>query len=321
MNPRFFLSLPALCFWLAAAPAADKTKPGSPVFESHVRPILKAHCFECHGEGKRLKGGLDLRLVRSMAQGGDSGPAVQAGKAGESLILERLKKQEMPPGKKKLTRAEISRIERWIAAGAKTARPEPEKLQAGFHITAQERSFWSFQPIRRPAVPRVKNADRVRTPIDAFLLTKLEEKGLGFSPEADKRTLLRRAYFDLLGLPPSPKDVEQFLADDAPNAYEKLIDRLLAAPQYGERWGRHWLDVAGYADSEGFSGEDPLRPSAFRYRDYVIRSFNADKPLDQFIVEQLAGDELVLPYPASPTPLHPPLPRGGGGVARRTSTS
>jgi hypothetical protein len=235
--------------------------------------------------------------------GGDLGPSVVPGKPGESLLFERVRDGEMPPGKtvKKLSAEQAAVIERWIAAGAPTARPEPEKLGAGTHFTEEERSFWSFQPIRRPGPPTPKNVERVRTPIDAFLLARLEDHGASFSPDADKRTLLRRVYFDLIGLPPAPEETERFLSDEAPDAYERLIDRLLESPHYGERWGRHWLDVAGYADSEGAAGDD-VRPYAYRYRDYVIRSFNADKPFDQFIREQLAGDEMVGPIKGTPTP-------------------
>jgi hypothetical protein len=264
-------------------------------FEKDVRPILKAYCFECHGEGEKLRGGLDLRLRRLLVQGGDSGPTIEPSKPNDSLLLQRLQAGEMPPGKKKLTKDEIALIRRWIAAGAKTSGAEPEALTTGFHITAEDRAFWAYQPIGRPEVPTVRHGGRVRTPLDAFLLARLEDIGMSFSTEADRATLIRRACFDLIGLPPTPAEVSDFLADQRPDAYEQWIDRLLASPHYGERWGRHWLDVAGYADSDGYSTEDAIRPWAHKYRDYVIRSFNADKPFNQFIVEQLAGDELVKP--------------------------
>lgn len=266
-------------------------------YEKHVRPILKAHCFHCHGEGGELKGNLDLRLRRLIAKGGDSGEGLIPGKPGESILLQRIKDKQMPPNNKLVPEKEVAIIEQWIAAGAATAAAEPEGDLTAIDITAEEKKFWSFQPIQPPALPAVKNAAQVTTPIDAFLLAKLEEKGLAFSPEADKRILIRRAYFDLLGLPPSPQEVEDFLADNSPDAYERLLDRLLDSPQYGERWGRHWLDVAGYADSDGYDESDRVRPYAYKYRDYVIRAMNADKPFDQFIIEQLAGDELVpLPH-------------------------
>ncbi len=256
---------------------------------------MKAHCLECHGEGKETEGELDLRLRRFILKGGDSGPGIVVGKPEESPLYERTLEQDMPPGDTKLTEAELATIRKWIESGARTLRPEPETIGKGVFLTEGEKKFWSFQPIRKPEVPQVKHADRVRTPIDAFLLRKLEEKNLTFSPDADRRTLIRRATFDLLGLPPSPKEVEQFVNDKDPKAYEKLIDRLLASPHYGERWGRHWLDVVGYADSEGYTIQDPVRKHSYRYRDYVIKSFNKDKPFDQFIREQLAGDEMVKP--------------------------
>src|SRR5438552_3613056 len=198
----------------------------------------------------------------------------------------------MPPGTKKLARAEVELIGRWIAGGAKVEHAEPETIAAGMHLTPEDRAYWAYQPVRHPPLPAVHGRDRVCTPIDTFLLARLESRGLTFAPEADRRTLIRRVTFDLTGLPPTPAEVDAFLADRSPDAYERLVDRLLASPHYGERWGRHWLDVAGYADSEGFAQEDALRPHAYKYRDYVIRALNADKPFDEFVREQLAGDEL-----------------------------
>ena len=263
-------------------------------YEKQIRPILKAHCFHCHGEGDELQGQLDLRLRRLIAKGGDSGPAIVAGDAEASLLYRRIKLGEMPPGDKKAPPEQLETIRAWIAAGAKTARPEPEQITAET-ILPEEREFWCFQPVLRPDLPQVRQADRVRTPVDAFVAAKLEAAGLAFSPEADKRTLIRRATYDLLGLPPTPAEVDAFLADAAPDAYERLVDRLLESPHYGERWGRHWLDVAGYADSDGYTTQDPVRKYAYKYRDYVIRAFNDDKPFDQFIQEQLAGDEMLQP--------------------------
>lgn len=274
--------------------------PPALTYEQHVRPILKAYCFECHGESDKLRGGLDVRLRRLLVQGGDNGAGIVPGKPDESVLLQRIRKGDMPPRKKKVPPESVEVIARWIASGASTAKPEPAQIAKGILITEEEKAFWSFQPIRRPAVPSVKTIASVRTPIDAFLLEKLEAKQLGFAGEAEARTLIRRATFDLLGLPPMPEEVAAFVQACAkPGAgsqpYEDLINRLLASPHYGERWGRHWLDVAGYADSEGVTTDDPVRPESFRYRDYVIQSFNADKPFDQFITEQLAGDELVKP--------------------------
>ncbi|HWN97584.1 MAG TPA: PSD1 and planctomycete cytochrome C domain-containing protein [Methylomirabilota bacterium] len=278
--------------WLLTA-AAPNVSAALPTFEKDIRPILKAHCFDCHGEGEKLKGGLDLRLRRLILQGGDEGPALVPGKPDKSLLFKLVHAGEMPKREKKLAPEQVALIKQWIAAGAKTARPEPAEIGKGAGITEEERAFWSFQPIRHPEVPKTKPKDRARTPVDAFLVSAMAKQKLGFSPDAEKITLLRRACFDLTGLPPTLAEVEAFLADTTPDAYEKLIDRLLDSPHYGERWGRHWLDVAGYADSDGYSDADPPRAYAYKYRDYVIGSFNSDKPFDRFITEQLAGDELA----------------------------
>jgi Protein of unknown function (DUF1553)/Protein of unknown function (DUF1549)/Planctomycete cytochrome C len=272
--------------WLAVAKSEELT------FEEHIRPILKANCFHCHGEEGKREGGLDLRLKRLIVVGGDSGASLVPGDSAASILLERIRDGEMPPGDSKLSEEDALRLEHWIAAGAKTARPEPEEIGDGPLLTDEERNFWSFQPITRPSVP-VSSDSSVRTPIDSFVRAKLEAAGLSFSPAADRRTLIRRASIDLLGLPPSVEDVNAFVHDESPNAYERLIDRLLASPHYGERWGRHWLDVAGYADSEGYTDNDSPRDWAYFYRDYVIASLNSDKPFDTFIHEQLAGDELA----------------------------
>lgn len=264
-------------------------------FETDIRPILKAYCLDCHGGTDKPSGGLDLRLRRFMAAGGDSGASIQPGSPAESVLIRRMVDGEMPPGEKKVPAEKIQIIGRWIAAGAPTAKDEPLTIDPGIGITNEERAYWAFQPIRRPDVPAVKAADRVRTPIDAFVLAKLEAAGLTINADADRFTLLKRAYFDLIGLPPSPAETQAYLNDPSPNAYEAMIDRLLESNHYGERWGRHWLDVAGYADSEGDGNVDTVRPYIYKYRDYVIRSLNADKPLNQFLIEQLAGDEMTKP--------------------------
>lgn len=279
---------------LTAFPAVSSAD--RPAFEANVRPILKRHCFQCHGEAGEKKAELDLRLRRFIVRGGESGPAVVPESPENSLILERVRSGEMPPGDdRRLSDDEIRVIEAWIKAGAPTARPEPDAIGDGPLFTEEERRYWAFQPVVRPVVPETAKpsavSDRTRTPVDAFLV---DAKGMaGFAPDADAHRLVRRAWFDLLGLPPTPEAVARFVADRSPDAWERLVDQLLASPHYGERWGRHWLDVAGYADSEGYTDDDRVRPHAFRYRDYVIRSFNADKPFDEFIQEQLAGDELV----------------------------
>lgn len=289
-------------FVFSAALPVRAEEPRAIRFETDVRPILKAKCWQCHGEEEAPEGGFDARLARFLIKGGDSGPAIVPGKHTESLLYERVSTGEMPPGKKKLSAAEIDTLARWIDGGAQTLRAEPESLSVGDTFTEEERRHWSFQPIFRPQLPSVAQPDPIRTPIDAFLLARLEKSAVSFGPAADKRTLIRRLYFDLLGLPPSPEAVDRFVADGADDAYTRLVDELLASPTYGERWARHWLDVAGYADSDGYSEQDPERKWSHKYRDYVIRSFNADKPWDEFLVEQLAGDELLAPPYENLTP-------------------
>ncbi len=263
-------------------------------FERDVRPILKAHCTHCHGEEEKPKGGVDLRLRRFMDRKLESGGHVLVpGRPDESEMVLLIREGEMPKKGKKVSPEELAVIERWIAQGAKAMKPEPESLAPGMFITDGDREFWSFQPVARPAVPEAGKNPRVRTPIDAFVLAKLRGQQLDLSPDADRRTLIRRVTLDLTGLLPTPPEVEAFVADPAPDAYEKVVDRLLASSAYGERWARHWLDVAGYADSNGVTEVDSPRLHAWRYRDYVIRAFNADKPWNEFIIEQLAGDELA----------------------------
>ncbi len=278
---------------LESANTANRTT-SRPVFERDIRPILKEHCFHCHGEGEKLKGGVDLRLRRLMLTNSESGVILQPGQPHKSVLLDMVQSGKMPKGERKLTPQQIDVLERWIAAGAPTLRAEPETVPR-FFISEEERAFWAFQPVHHPPPPPVKDPSRVRTPIDTFLLVRLETNGLTFAPTAAKPTLLRRVTFDLTGLPPTPDELTAFLNDNSDDAYEKVVDRLLGSERYGERWARHWLDVAGYADSNGGSEADSERGWAWRYRDYVIRSFNADKPVDQFIIEQLAGDELIQP--------------------------
>jgi len=286
-----YLSILLIVFSTGSSIAGDVT------FESHVRPILKAHCFQCHGEAGEKQGGLDLRLRRFIAAGGESGPAFVENDPSESYLLERVRSGEMPPGDdKQLSQADIRILDQWIKSGAKTAREEPTEIGDGPLFTEEERNYWAFQPVRRPAIPKLTDASQVRTPVDAFILAELRA-GETFADDADRFRLARRAWFDLAGLPPSPDAIAAFAEDQSPDAWERLVDRLLVSPAYGERWGRHWLDVAGYADSEGYTDEDRVRGHAFRYRDYVIRAFNSDKPFDEFIKEQLAGDEMVpLPH-------------------------
>jgi hypothetical protein len=292
----------AILFCVASlcAPAIGEDKvslsqaPAAVTFERQILPILQLRCVKCHGDGK-LEGGLDLRRRAAVLSGGESGPAVIPGKASESLLLEKLRGGEMPPKPDKpLTASEKSLICEWIQAGAVGAASESSSVAEKNEswLAAKDRLFWAFLTPVRPIVPQIRRAERARTPVDRFLLAKLDQKGLSFNVEASRSVLLRRLSFDLLGLPPTPEQLDGFLEDRRPDAYERLVDRLLASPHYGERWARHWLDVAGYADSDGYLDADRERPEAWRYRDYVINAMNADLPFDRFLVEQLAGDEL-----------------------------
>jgi mono/diheme cytochrome c family protein len=250
--------------------------------EKSARAILETKCAVCHGPARMSD--LDVRDRATILQGGKRGPAIVPGKADESLLYQAVRRQgelQMPPGKGALTAAEVDAIRDWINNGA--------KWSSG--LEANTASWWSLKKPVRPAVPVVKDASRVRTPVDAFIIAKLEAKGLRLAPEADRRTLARRAYFDLHGLPPTPEQVKEFVNDPSPDAYEKLVDGLLASPRYGERWGRYWLDLVRYADTSGFE-TDHFFVTAWRYRDYVIESLNRDKPYTTFVQEQIAADEL-----------------------------
>jgi cytochrome c553 len=264
-------------------------------YERDIRPIFQTHCFQCHGEDGARKGGLDVRLKRLLLTGGKHGAAIVPGAATKSLLFQKIRDGEMPKGGAKLPDAEIAVIRDWIESGAKTLRAEPENPDEVL-VSQEDRDYWAFQPIRNPALPKPKDL-KSTNPIDAFVLQQLQTNGLGFSPAADERALIRRTYFDLVGLPPTPEELNSALSISP----DDLVDRLLASPHYGERWGRHWLDVAGYADSEGYTEADTERGWAWRYRDYVVRAFNDDMPFDRFIREQLAGDEMVaLPHKEMP---------------------
>ncbi len=278
----------------ASADLVAREADESLTFERDIRPIFRAHCYDCHGATEALEGKLDLRLVRLMKAGGDSGPAMIPGRPEESYLLERLRAGDMPPGDGRVPAAEIAVIEAWIRAGAPTARPEPDSIGPGLGITPEEREFWSFQPIQRPAVAEHAAEARVRTPVDALILSAMPP-GHRFAPDADRLTLVRRVYLDLIGLPPALEEVRRWETSDDPQWYERLVDEVLESERYGERWARHWLDIAGYADSEGYTTSDANRDWAWKYRDWVIRALNDDKPFDQFITEQLAGDELAGP--------------------------
>jgi len=256
------------------------------VFETDVRPIFKEACFHCHGEGGEREGGLDLRLVRLMKEGGESGPVLVPGASDRSLLWEKLAGNEMPKGEKKLSSERKAVVRRWIEQGARTARPEPEDVQEA-RFTVEELAHWAFQPLREVQPPAAGH------PIDAFVAAGLRKEGLSLAERANRSTLIRRMSFGLTGLPPTPEEVEAFLTDGKEGALERVVDRLLASPQHGVRWGRHWLDAAGYAESDGNGVGDRKRAHVWRYRDYVIEAFNRNKPINEFVIEQLAGDELI----------------------------
>ncbi len=285
--------------WLCGSIASRRAAADEavPKFETDIAPILEARCVKCHGEGK-LEAGLDLRRRFLIAKGGDSGAGFVAGKPDESLLIQKIVADEMPPKEEgRLDEKQKALLRRWVASGALTAAEKEAPLDEGdqpSRLSDEDRHFWAFQPLRRPIIPAIENQkSKIKNPLDAFLLEKLEAKGLAFNPEASKSELLRRLSFDLLGLSPTIEQLDEFLADESPDAYERIVDRLLASPQYGERWGRQWLDIAGYADSDGYLAADRLRPEAWRYRDWVIRALNKELPYDQFVLHQLAGDELT----------------------------
>lgn len=258
-------------------------------FNRHIKPIFAEHCYSCHGPEKH-KGGLRLDRKTDALQGSDSGAVIVPHKSAESLVFQNVSGANpdsiMPPKGDPLTAAQVALIKTWIDEGA----PWPDETTAN---DAGRNSHWAFQPPQRPELPSVKNKRWPRNAIDHFVLARLEPEKIKPSPEADRVTLIRRLSLDLLGLPPSPDQVRNFLKDKAPDAYERLVDRLLASPHFGERWGRHWLDLARYADSDGYEKDSP-RPYAYLYRDWVIEAINRDLPFDQFTIEQLAGD--LLPH-------------------------
>ena len=293
-------------------PQGDKKPADTPKFtpeqvafyEKQVLPLLKEHCLKCHGAEEKVKGNLNLNTRHGLLEGGDTGPAVDLKKADDSLLLKAIhykdEAYQMPP-KGKLPDKEIATLTRWVKEGIpfpadKLGGPAPKKGGGGV-VTEEAKRYWAYQPVKRPAPPAVQQQAWVKTPIDAFILAKIEAKGLKPNAPADKVALVRRAYYDLWGLPPTPEQVDAFVKDTSPDAWPKLIDTLLASPHYGEKWGRHWLDVVRYAETNGYERDGP-KPFAWRYRDYVIQSFNADKPYDRFIKEQLAGDELPGDDPA-----------------------
>lgn len=307
---RFARLAATLLLPLMGLPAA-RGESLAPSWDDDVRPILKAHCTHCHGEEDPIEAGVDLRLHRFVLREAEGfGPIVVPGDQGAGELLRVIRSGEMPKGGKKVSAEELAVLERWIAAGAPGGAAEPESLPPGPWLSAEDRAWWSFQPIVKPAVPASGDAAAGRTPIDAFIVAQLGPKGLSLAPEADRPTLLRRVTLDLTGLLPTPEEVADFVADTSGDAYERVVERLLASPAYAERQARAWLDVAGYSDSNGFSEADSLRPHAWRYRDWVVKSFQDDLPWDRFIQEQLAGDELAgATQDATSVPLNDPVRR------------
>jgi hypothetical protein len=266
-------------------------------FENKIRPILVNDCYKCHSkQAVKIRGGLLLDTSAGLLKGGDTGAAIVPGDPDKSLLIEAVnytnQDLQMPPNKK-LFDNEIADLVTWVKMGA------PDTRVGGTNQVdyASARDHWSFKPIQDPPVPELQDTNWIKTPVDAFILAKLKENGMQPNPAADKRTLIRRATFDLTGLPPTQQEVYEFLDDDSPDAFAKVVDRLLASPHYGERWGRYWLDTARYADTKGDvkkNQEDNHYPFAWAYRDYVIRAFNDDMPFNQFIMEQIAADKLNL---------------------------
>lgn len=291
---------------LAATPAwaAQATSEQLNFFEQKVRPILADHCYQCHSEEQgKAKGSLTLDTRAGWEKGGDGGTAIVPGNVEKSLLHKALTHKDedlkMPPISKggKLSDAQIADIATWIKMGAPDPRTKPVKVTKLSGLTPKAKAHWAFQPVKAPAVPTPKNSQWCKTSVDAFILQKLQENGMAPSPDADRETLLRRATFDITGLPPTFAEVSAFLADNSPEAFGKVVDRLLASPAYGERWARHWLDTARYSDTIG-GDRNAARtteyryPDAWTYRDYVVRALNEDKPYDVFIKEQLAADLL-----------------------------
>jgi mono/diheme cytochrome c family protein len=291
-----------MCLSLAGIglPKASAAEPSPPqqteFFEKNVRPVLVEHCQKCHGPMKQ-QGGLRLDSRQAILKGNDDGPVLKAGDPANSRLIQAIRQdglvKKMPP-KGKLAPEKIAALEAWVKAGA----PWPDDRLVRPTAADAWKRHWAFQPVRKPAVPEVKDPAWARLPIDRFILSGLEAKGLSPSPLADRRTLVRRAYFDLVGLPPTPEEMDRALADSSEQWFETVVDGLLASPRYGERWARHWLDVARYADNKGYVlpdlFEDPNFPWAYTYRDYVIRAFNEDLPYDRFVLEQVAADRLTL---------------------------
>jgi mono/diheme cytochrome c family protein len=279
-----------------AAPA-EPDAAGLEFFEKNIRPIFVENCYKCHSaQSDKIKGGLLLDSREGLLKGGETGPAIVPGEPEKSLFIKAVRytdeKLQMPPKDKKLSSAQIADLEAWVKMGAPDPRTGPAST---VRATSAAKQHWAYQPIKSPSIPVVRNFSRVQTPVDAFILAQLEAKGISVSDAADRRTLIRRATFDLTGLPPTAEEVAEFLADESSDAFTKVVERLLASPRYGERWGRYWLDVARYSDTKGYVFEEERRFAySYTYRDYVIRAFNEDLPYDRFLTEQIAADLLPL---------------------------
>ncbi|MCW5981915.1 MAG: PSD1 domain-containing protein [Bryobacteraceae bacterium] len=286
---RLILASFALIASSAQLPGQQPSPEALAFYQSSVQPVLRANCLPCHNEKNRTSG-LAFDNREAILAGGNRGPLVKPDAPGESLLLAAVEQQgdlKMPPGRR-LKEDEIASLRRWIEQGAVFPLSDAPAKRPG-------QDHWAFQPPKRPSVPAVRDAAWVRNPIDNFILARLERENVKPSPEAARRALLRRLSFDLTGLPPSPREIDSFLADSSPGAYEKAVDRLLASPHYGERWGRHWLDLARYADSDGYTIDAPRQ--IWKYRDWVIQALNRDMPFDEFVIEQIAGD--LLPNPST----------------------
>ncbi len=302
---RPFLAAPLIALLLAGAGLANAPLMGSEqgdseYFEISVRPLLSEQCFSCHSQkAGKTKGGLRADSRQTLLKGGETGPALVPGHPESSLMIKAVSYQDpelqMPP-KKRLDPAQVAILSAWIARGAPW--PAEAAVSVGTApariISSSDADHWAWRPLRASDPPAVAGAGWVRSPIDRYILARLEAQGLHPAAEAERRTLARRAAFAITGLPPAPDLVERFLADPAPEAYERLLDTLLASPQYGERWARHWLDLVRYAETRGHEF-DYANPNAHQYRDYVIRAFNSDLPYCDFVREQIAGDLLAHP--------------------------
>ena len=311
-----FLAICALASALRAAPPAAPTITAGDLafFETKIRPLLIDRCYQCHSkEADKVRGGLLLDSREALIHGGNTGSAVVPGKPNESLLIKAVRYADedlqMPPKGEKLSDQQIADLTEWVRRGA----PDPRTLVAKGSSPAYGgvgKNHWAFQPVKKPTLPTVQNPSWIKNPVDHFVLAKLEANGMTPNSPAEKTALIRRVYFDLIGLPPHPAEVQTFVRDTSPDAYTKLVDKLLATPQYGEHWGRYWLDIARYSDSKGDAkGQEDLRyPHAWTYRDWVIDAFNADLPYDKFIIAQLAGDYYARYLEKQPKPKNTSLP-------------